>query len=99
MFAERNSNQLRSSRHRVVLVLWRKGVVQQVHDFVDLYDKVTAKIKEYVHTSPSDYLIPGFNFELMREAQRVAIVRKKRFREVPGKHYCINSTTMALTSA
>ena len=71
---------LRSSRFRVIVFMWRKGAVEQVHDVRKVYDNVTAKIREYVSTNPSDYLIPRYNSELLREAEQLAFTRGRRFR-------------------
>jgi hypothetical protein len=65
-------------RDRIYLVLALKGKVEELHDVQDTYSKVSQFIKRRVQTRPCDYLVASWD-ELQREAQAVAMTRKKKF--------------------
>ena len=65
------------ARPRVYLVLARKGKVTEVHDVVDVYEKVSGFISGLVATEPHDYLVAS-RVDHMMEVTRVAVQRHKR---------------------
>ncbi len=65
------------ARARTYLVMALKGVVQQCHDVVEVYRKVSAFISQRVQTRPSDYMVSELP-EIQEESQYTASIRKKR---------------------
>lgn len=63
------------------LVLSWKGLVVQLQNIHELYDKVTHAIKRLCETSPADYLVSE-RHEYNMDAAGVAQQRNKRFRIV-----------------
>jgi len=62
--------------------MWLKDEIFEAFDIAALYDEIVAETKRYCRTTPSDYRLSPES-ERLREAEQLAIVRRKKLRAAP----------------